>query len=140
MIYIIATIIIIVIIAVVAWYFLIYKKKQATPIKKPNVPAVSETLASYSSPYYNTQSLSNIPQSTTFNEITVDEDPIIETEYKLLKMARAPRPQPSFVYDSNLRKQGNPFVGDLKIKPRTTGVSVPLIAEPSDLMVGYFSQ
>jgi hypothetical protein len=128
MIYIVITIILLVAIVVLLWYFLVKKKDQA--IKPPVID--NQTTEP------NPTMLYNIPQSSTYYPITIDEPAIVETEYQLLKMARAPVPHPQFVFNSRLRQEGNPFVGDLKIKPRMNGVSVPLIAEPSDLQIGYF--
>lgn len=148
MIYIIATIVLIVIVSILVWYFFLYNKKPKEPPvieddknKKPDengngVPA-NGLYTTYGTPK---DRLAGIPQSSTYNEITIDQNPVVETEYRLLRMAREPRPQPTFVYQSKLRDQGNPFVGDLKIKPRMNGVSKPLIAEPSDLRFGYFNQ
>jgi hypothetical protein len=82
---------------------------------------------------------SAMPESSYYHPISVDLPSVVETEDKLLAMARNPAPHPQFVFNSRLRSEGNPIVGDLKIVPRKDGVYVPLIAEPADLQVGYFS-
>ena len=88
----------------------------------------------------NYNNISGMSDSSYYNPINVYEPTAIQTEQQLLRMARSRPPQPEFIYDSKLRRDGNPFVGDLVIKPRQYGVNVPLAAEPSDLQNGYFSE
>lgn len=75
------------------------------------------------------------PPEMTFSEGTV------VTERKLLEMSKMRAPHPKQVFtQSRLQKDANPFIGDLKIQPRTDGIQVPYITEVDTLMRGgYYS-
>ena len=152
MIYILGIIfLVIIIIAVLIWYFVFHKtKKPVKPVVPayapvsyaPKVRTLKPLLPKVSSPPISNPSFvdrnNGISQSSYFSPITVDEPSVVDTEQKLLKMARAPIPHPQMVFSSNLRNNGNPFIGDLIIKPRNSGVSIPLNDSPNELQVGYF--
>lgn len=126
--YVIIAIVILILLAIAigGWYM----SKKAVVYMQYNLPQI----------YTPVNTCSGMPASSYYHPVTVDEPSIIETQDKLLAMAKAPVPHPEMVFDSRLRREGNPWVGDLKIKPRTTGVYLPLNAEPADLQQGYFSQ
>lgn len=145
MIYILITAIVLIIIAVLVWY---YGFKKSEPETKP-IRSLRSSKLNVRSPIMRREvesgmgndMESGMPQSLVPRPpFIVDEDPIVITEKRLLSMARAPVPYREHSYNSRLRSQGNPFVGDLVITPRLNGVNVPLNAEPTDLQVGYFSR
>jgi hypothetical protein len=81
-----------------------------------------------------------MPKSSYYHPITTNIPSVVETEDKLLKMALKPRLHPQPIFSSHLRSLGgNPIVGDVIIKPRRSGVSIPLQAQPDDLAIGYFA-
>lgn len=120
----IVIIVILVVVGVLVWYF----------TRKPKTP---EPVSFYSQ---QSQCVSNDGMSVSTFERPITTTPgTIETEQKLLEIAKRHPPHPQVTFQSRLRRDGNPLIGDLKIVPRTTGLYVPLNADPDDLNVGYFS-
>ena len=94
----------------------------------------------YSHDYDDKSKLNGMPESHVTRQVGSDTDVVVETEKKLLNMARAPQPYPQYSTISRGARLGNPFTGDLIIRPREKGISLPYNAEPSDLQRGFFSK
>jgi hypothetical protein len=139
MLYIIITAIVLVIVALLVWYYG-FRSTGITP--SPSRNNIKKVSFNNTSVYPNKLlSTDGMPQSLApRSSFVIDESPIVETEHRLLQIARAPAVHPEYSTNSVLRQSGNPFVGDIVIKPRTEGVSIPKIASPSDLQQGYFSK
>lgn len=75
----------------------------------------------------------NIPESNYTSEYKVDQT-------HLLELAKKQPAHPTPVFTSPQQNLGNPFVGDLIIPLRRSGVSLPYNASIEDVKTGYFSR
>lgn len=150
MIYILIALALTILIAGLVWYFLIREKNNTRVIKAHHNDRVlnDRVLNDHISNDNHRQSQDNVldtaqwngvPEPSTFLDVTADESAIAKTERIMLDMARSEPPHPHYVFQSRGAEAGDPFRGDLVIKPRTTGIYLPYNAEPSDLRLGYFS-
>ena len=137
MIYILIALALTILIAVLVWYFLIREKDETKVIKAHS--GFNNNYRKYPTNSLETAQWNGIPEPSTFLDITSDEPSVAKTERIMLDMARSEPPHPSYVYQSRGSKAGDPFRGDLVIRPRSNGISLPYNAEPSDLRQGYFS-
>lgn len=137
-------ILILIVIGVAVWYFYFRTPTTTPPAPTRNIfpRGVMGKLTANRGPERvsdDSDPLARLPYSTVFHPYTYDEKQQVETEAKLLNYARAPPPRPEMVTRSNLRASGNVLMGDLPIKPNTTGIMVPYNADPDDLNKGYFA-
>lgn len=145
MIYILIALALTILIVGIVWYFLIREKDKTeeTRVIKANSGSNNHVSNNHyrQSPdnVLDTTQWNGVPEPSTFLDVTADESAIAKTERIMLNMARSEPPHPHYVSQSRGAESGDPFRGDLVIKPRTTGIYLPYNAEPSDLRLGYFS-
>ena len=148
MLYVVIGIIVLVIIAILLWVFL-GKKDSRTFYLKNNrmmnhtpIQTITTTIQknSYSTMRNDHMMKENdFPISTYHHPMNVNEPSVVQTEHILLDMNRKVPSTPTHDVFSDLKSDGNPWIGDLPIKPRTTGINVPLSADVRDLNSGYFN-
>ena len=107
-----------------------YKMENYKPTMNPKNPI----MAMEDFDYFST------PQNMNYNKVTSNTSPIVETESRLLEMARHQPPHPVPNFSSKLQRSGNYLVGDLPIVPRMNGIYEPLEASPNDINRGYFNK